>query len=64
MTYTAKVANCSETRTKHSTQSELHVELLSIKPGCTYNRQNLKVNIVINNTAVCLLALNKIIMWF
>jgi len=33
--YTAKVAVCSEIRTKHSTQSEHHVEFLNIKPSCT-----------------------------
>jgi hypothetical protein len=33
MTYTAKVAACSEIRTKHSTQSEHHVEFLNVKPG-------------------------------
>jgi hypothetical protein len=30
MTYTAKVAVCSEIRTKHSTQSEHHVEFLML----------------------------------
>jgi hypothetical protein len=35
MMYKAKDAVCSETRTKHSTQSEHHVELLSVKPGGT-----------------------------
>jgi hypothetical protein len=35
MTYKAKVAACSEIRTKHSTQSEHHVELLNVKPGGT-----------------------------
>jgi hypothetical protein len=35
MTYKAKVAVCSEIRTKHSTQSEDHVELLNVKPGGT-----------------------------
>jgi hypothetical protein len=35
MTYGAKVALCSEIRTKHSTQSELHVEFFNIKPGGT-----------------------------
>jgi hypothetical protein len=33
--YKAKVALCPEIRTKHSTQSEHHVELLNIKPGGT-----------------------------
>ena len=35
MTYTTKVAICSEIRTKHSTQSENHVEVLNVKPGGT-----------------------------
>jgi len=33
MTYKAKVANCSEIRTKHSTQREHHVAFLNVKPG-------------------------------
>jgi len=32
MTYTAKVAVCSDIHTKHSTQSERHVEFLNVKP--------------------------------
>ena len=32
MTYKAKVAVCSDIRTKHSTQSERHVEFLNVKP--------------------------------
>jgi hypothetical protein len=35
MTYKAKVAVCSEIRTKLSTQSEQHVEFLNIKHGGT-----------------------------
>jgi len=35
MTYNAKVAVCSEILTKHSTQSEHHVEFLNVKPGGT-----------------------------
>ena len=35
MTYTAKVAVCSEIRTKHSTQSEHHVEFFNVKLGGT-----------------------------
>ena len=35
MIYKAKVAACSDTRTKHSTQSEHHVEFLNVKPGGT-----------------------------
>jgi hypothetical protein len=33
MMYEAKVAVCSEIRTKHSTQSERHVNLFKVKPG-------------------------------
>jgi hypothetical protein len=33
MIYKAKVAVCTEIRTKHRTQSEHHVELLNVKPG-------------------------------
>jgi len=33
--HTAKVAVCSEIRTKHSTQSEYHVEFLNYNPGGT-----------------------------
>ena len=32
MMYKAKVAVCSGIRTKHSTQSELHVEFFNVKP--------------------------------
>jgi len=32
MMYKAKVAICSEIRTKHSTQSEHHVEFLNVNP--------------------------------
>ena len=35
MLYKAKVAVCSDIRTKHSTQSERHVEFLNVKPGGT-----------------------------
>jgi len=35
MTYKAKLAVCSEIRTKHSTQSEHHVEMINVKPGGT-----------------------------
>jgi hypothetical protein len=35
MMYTAKAAVCSENGTKHSTQSEHHVEFLNFKPGGT-----------------------------
>ena len=33
MMYKAKVAVCSEVHTKHTTQSERHVEFLNVKPG-------------------------------
>ena len=33
MMYKAKVTVCSEICTKHSTQSERHVEFLNFKPG-------------------------------
>jgi len=33
--YKVNAAVCSEIRTKHSTQSEHHVELLNFKPGGT-----------------------------
>jgi len=35
MMYKAKVAVCSEIRTKHSTQSEHHVEFFMFKPAGT-----------------------------
>jgi len=35
MMYKAKVAVCFEIRTKHSTQSEHHVEFLDVIPGGT-----------------------------
>ena len=36
MLYKAKIAVCSDIRTKHSTtQSECHVEFLNVKPGGT-----------------------------
>jgi hypothetical protein len=35
MVYAEKAADCSEIRTKHSTQSEHHVEFLNVKPGGT-----------------------------
>ena len=35
MLYKAKVAVCSDTRTKPSTQSERHVEFFNVKPGGT-----------------------------
>jgi len=35
MMYTAKVAACSEIRTKHSKRSENHVEFSNIIPGGT-----------------------------
>ena len=35
MMYKAKVAVCSDIRTKHTTLSERHVEFLNFKPGAT-----------------------------
>ena len=35
MMYKARVAVCSDIRTKHSMQSEHHVELFNVKPGGT-----------------------------
>ena len=35
MMYKAKVAACSDIRTKHSTQKEHHVEFLNVKLGGT-----------------------------
>jgi len=35
MMYKEKMAVCSEIRTKHSTQSEHHVEFSNAKPGGT-----------------------------
>ena len=35
MIYGAKVAICSDIRTKHSTQSERYVEFFNVKPGGT-----------------------------
>ena len=35
MMYKAKVAACFEIHTKHTTQSEHHVEFLNVKPGGT-----------------------------
>ena len=35
MSYTANVAVCSEIRTKHSAQSEHHVEIFDVKHGGT-----------------------------
>ena len=35
MMYKAKVAVCSDIHTKHSTQSERHVEILNVNPDGT-----------------------------
>ena len=35
MMYKAKAAVCSQSRTKHSTQSEHQVEFFNVKPGGT-----------------------------
>ena len=39
MMYKAEVAVCSEIRTKHSTQSEHHVDILNVKPGGAYRNR-------------------------
>ena len=39
MMYKAKVAVCSDIRTKHSTQSKHHVEFLNATPGGTYRNR-------------------------
>jgi hypothetical protein len=39
MTYTAEVAVYSDIRTKHSTKSEHHVEILNVKPCSTYKKK-------------------------
>jgi hypothetical protein len=41
MMYKAKVAVCSEIRTKHPTQSEHRVEFLDFKPDGTYVKKPL-----------------------
>ena len=33
--YKAKVAVCSDIHTKHTTQRQVHVEFLDVKPGGT-----------------------------
>ena len=38
MMYKAKVAVCSDIRTKHSTHSEHHVEFFNVKPGWYVNK--------------------------
>ena len=38
MMYKAEVAVCSDIRTKHSTQSERHVEFLNVNPLKAKNR--------------------------
>jgi hypothetical protein len=40
MMYTAKVAVCSEIPTKHSTQSEHHVEFLNVTLGGKYRNRS------------------------
>jgi hypothetical protein len=39
MMYKVKVAVCSDIRTKHSTQSERHVEFLNATTGGTYRKR-------------------------
>ena len=38
--YKAKVTVCPDIRTKHSTQSECHVEILNVRPGGTERKVN------------------------
>ena len=38
MMYKANVPACSEILTKHSTQSEHHVEFLNVKPSGTWKK--------------------------
>jgi hypothetical protein len=39
----AKLAACSEIRTKDSTQSERHVEFLNVKPGGTVRKETARL---------------------
>ena len=39
MIYKAKVTVSSDIRTKHSTQSEHHIEFFNVKPGGTYSNR-------------------------
>jgi hypothetical protein len=39
MTYKANATFCSEISTKHSTQSEHHVEFLNVKPDGTVRKE-------------------------
>jgi hypothetical protein len=41
--YKAKAAVCSEIRTKHSPQSENHVEILNVNPSCTQKTLGFKM---------------------
>ena len=52
MLYKAKVAVCSDIRTKHSTQSERHVEFLNVKPG-RYVKKPLGFKRLMSPTALC-----------
>jgi hypothetical protein len=45
----AKVAVCSEIRTKHSTQSENNVEFMGDKPGVSKETAWLKKGILVRN---------------
>ena len=52
MMYKAKVAVCSDIRTKHSTQSERHVEFLNVKPERRKTARVQKVNWLVFITVV------------
>jgi hypothetical protein len=56
--YKAEVPVCSEIHTKHSTQSELHVEFLNVKSGGTekkplnFKRLNFSTPCIISNVNI------------
>jgi len=57
MMYTAKVVVCSEIHTKHSTQSEHHVEILNVKPGGTIRIETSRLHKV-NECQLCRIVRN------
>jgi len=68
MTYKAKVAVCSEIRTKHSTQSEHHVEFLNVKllkpTGYVMHRQfNIQQLYALSTLYLCVLYLSENKQW-
>jgi len=61
MMYIAKVAVCSEIRTKHSTQSEHYVEFLNVKPVVRTETARLqKVNMCLCTNAVSTIVLSEL----